>query len=195
MPPVITVSNATKPRRPRGETVALLDSVAMRVRLRPLRPDDVDEVLAARDSVVGEPGPDARARMLRRIEAGGKLVGGRLDLGIDMDGELVGHVDARCPEGAMPPGVFEIGIELHGTPRRGHGLGTEAVELLADHLFRTYDAGRVQASTALGNTAMRRVLEKTGFTFEGVLRGFMPGPGGRVDYTMYGLTRTDWESR
>lgn len=174
--------------------MSAIDIRGERVRLRPLRPEDVDELLAARDSVIGAPGADARKQMLRRIKAGGKLENGRLDLGIEADGKLVGHVDARHAEQAMPPGVFEFGIELHGTPRRGHGWGTEAVALLAGHLFRDYDAGRVQASTALDNYAMRRILDKNGFTYEGTLRGFMPDSDGRADYALYGLTRDDWET-
>jgi RimJ/RimL family protein N-acetyltransferase len=51
----------------------------------------------------------------------------------------------------------------------------------------------VQASTAPGNAAMRRVLEKLGFTEEGTLRGYMPAREGREDYVLYALTRSDWE--
>jgi RimJ/RimL family protein N-acetyltransferase len=50
----------------------------------------------------------------------------------------------------------------------------------------------VQASTAAGNTAMRRVLEKLGFVYEGTLRAFMPAAEGRDDYVMYAVTRPDW---
>jgi len=48
---------------------------------------------------------------------------------------------------------------------------------------------RVQASTDLGNTAMRRALENAGFAFEGVLRGFMPAGERRCDYALYALIR------
>jgi RimJ/RimL family protein N-acetyltransferase len=74
---------------------------------------------------------------------------------------------------------------------RGRGIGREAVELFTDSLL---DEGieRVQASTALDNASMRRVLEHLGFAFEGVLRDFAPGPeGGREDYALYSLTRRD----
>ena len=50
----------------------------------------------------------------------------------------------------------------------------------------------MQASTAADNTPMRRVLEKLGFAYEGTLRGFMPGDGGRDDYVLYAVTRRDW---
>jgi RimJ/RimL family protein N-acetyltransferase len=51
----------------------------------------------------------------------------------------------------------------------------------------------VQASTAADNVAMRRVLEKLGFVYEGTLRDFMPASEGRDDYVMYSVTRRDWE--
>jgi RimJ/RimL family protein N-acetyltransferase len=42
---------------------------------------------------------------------------------------------------------------------------------------------------------MRCVLERLGFGFEGVLRGFMPTANrGSRDYTMYAMTRDDWEN-
>jgi RimJ/RimL family protein N-acetyltransferase len=42
---------------------------------------------------------------------------------------------------------------------------------------------------------MRRVLERLGFTLEGVMRAFMAGPTGREDYALYGVTRSDWQTR
>jgi RimJ/RimL family protein N-acetyltransferase len=88
--------------------------------------------------------------------------------------------------------VFEIGISMFAGAR-GRGLGREAVRLLTDLLVREHDAYRVQASTDLENAAMRTVLERLGYSFEGVLRGFMPTEdGGRADYAMYAVTRRDW---
>ena len=95
---------------------------------------------------------------------------------------------------ALPPGVFELGIALFATGSRGRGFGTEAVRLLAAHLFREFGAERVQASTDVANGAMRRVLEKLGFVEEGVMRGFMPAEEGRADYVLYGVTKSEWRS-
>jgi RimJ/RimL family protein N-acetyltransferase len=50
------------------------------------------------------------------------------------------------------------------------------------------------ASTAVENVAMRRVLEKVGLAFEGVMRAFMPRQSGRRDdYALYAVTRSEWE--
>jgi aminoglycoside 6'-N-acetyltransferase len=129
-----------------------------------------------------------------RIARSGRFVDGRLDLGIEADGRLVGDVSARRPAGAFPPGVVEIGISL--LPEyRGRGLGTAAVTLVTDRLFRDERAERVQATTDVRNTAMRRVFEKLGFVEEGVMRGFMPSEGGRADYVLYGVTKAEWATR
>jgi [ribosomal protein S5]-alanine N-acetyltransferase len=105
----------------------------------------------------------------------------------------VGEIDARCPANAFPPGVFEVGIELYADEDRGRGYGAAAVRQIVDRLFAREGAERVQASTAADNAAMRRVLEKLGFVYEGTLRDFMPAGEGREDYVMYAVTRRDWE--
>jgi RimJ/RimL family protein N-acetyltransferase len=157
-----------------------------RVLLRAYRPDEFDLLLGqARLSTtrVGELTPE---RLRLRIARSGRFVEGRLDLGIEADDDLVGSIEARASAGGLPPGVCELGIELFAAGR-GRGLGTEAVRLLTRHLL----AGgfpRVQATTDVSNTAMRRVLEKAGFLHEGTLRGFMPAGDGRVDYALYAVT-------
>jgi RimJ/RimL family protein N-acetyltransferase len=67
---------------------------------------------------------------------------------------------------------------------------------LTGHLFAEQDAVRVQATTDLDNSAMRRTLDALGFGFEGVLRGFMPqAVAPPRDYAMYGITRDDWTTK
>ena len=134
----------------------------------------------------------AHERMRRRIANSGRLVGGWLDLAIDAEGSLVGEIDARHPPRAMPPGVFELGIALFDEEVRGRGYGTEAIALLTAHLFAELGAERVQASTAVDNSAMRRVFEKLGFAKEGVMRSYMPAGESRDDYVLYAVTRADW---
>lgn len=167
------------------------------VRLRALR--DADLELLVEHMGVGGPATkvsDAvlRRRLARRISRSGRFVEGRLDLGVEVGGRLVGGVEARRPKGAWPPGVAEIGIGLFAESDRGRGIGTEAVRLLTERLFSEHGVARVQASTAVGNAAMRSVLERLGYRFEGVLRGFMPGPDGREDYALYGVTLEDWRA-
>lgn len=166
--------------------------------LRPLREDELDALLAGRaslDDTAHISQPDERSRMRARIERSGRLVEGRLELAIEVEGRLVGDIDARSSSGFAPPGVWEVGIALFDTADRGRGRGSEAVRLLADHLFEAEGAARVQAGTAVGNVPMRRVLEKLGFTEEGVMRDFLPSGDGRVDCVLYALTAADRAAR
>jgi RimJ/RimL family protein N-acetyltransferase len=165
------------------------------VTLRPLDVADVDVLMAHPDegSPPGlQPTEEERRRRLERVvRRSPAFADGRLDLAVCIDGRLVGRVDARRPEGALPPGVVEIGIGLF-TDARGRGVGRRAVELLLERLLAEHEIDRVQASTAIDNAAMRRVLERAGFALEGVLRAYMPdGRGGRVDYALYAITRGD----
>jgi ribosomal-protein-serine acetyltransferase len=123
----------------------------------------------------------------RRVEHSGEWFEGRLDLAIEADGQMAGSIGARQPPHSLPPGVCEIGIELHAAAR-GLGLGGEAIELFADWLLANgFD--RVQASTDVTNQRMRRTFERLGWEHEGTLRAFMPANGGRADYAMYAVTR------
>lgn len=170
-----------------------------RVLLRGFRPDEVDVAVTRTGGVSSwSAGDDAeRGRRRReRIERSGSRTEWELLFAVEAGGRLVGDVQGRCSDHAMPPGVWEIGIELWDESDRGRGIGREAVALLSSHLFEHEDGIRVQATTDVDNEAMRRALEALGFWFEGVLRGFMPvADGAPRDYAIYGLTREDWETK
>jgi RimJ/RimL family protein N-acetyltransferase len=138
-------------------------------------------------------GPAIDERVRTMIERSGQLTNGMLDLGIDVDGRLVGEIQARCPQFGLPRGVFELGIGLFDEADRGGGIGTRAVAMMTTRLFELSGAHRVQISTDVDNAAMRAVAERLGFGFEGVLAGFMPDPRGPRDYAMYGITRDRYE--
>jgi [ribosomal protein S5]-alanine N-acetyltransferase len=169
-----------------------------RIVLRALRLDELDilsDAYLKADYPLGGAKLPTRAQLRRRIERSGTLWNGKLELGIEAEGRLVGDADARAPRGAFPPGVFEIGVTLFDAAERGRGYGLEATRLITDHLFATEGAERVQATTADWNTPMRRVLERLGFANEGTLRAFFPAENGRDDYVLYALTRSDWEGQ
>jgi RimJ/RimL family protein N-acetyltransferase len=161
-----------------------------RVTLRPFRPGEFRHVweFRLRDGAR----PENRERLRRRYARSGTFHDGFLDLAIEAEGRLVGEIDARRGRNMMPEGVYELGIALFDEADRGRGYGREAVALMTGHLFRELGAGRVQGSTSVANHGMRRVFERCGFTFEGVMRGFMPGgDGARDDYALYAVTRAD----
>lgn len=163
-----------------------------RVTLRPFRPEEFDRALAR------EPSEDAERREVRRrrLALSGTRTAWEIMFAVEADGRLQGDAQARCSDQAMPPGVWEIGIDLWDEADRGRGVGSEAVRLLTAHLFAREGAHRIQATTDLENAAMRRVLERCGFAFEGVLRGFMPTSDGPArDYAMYATTTPDDDQR
>ena len=170
------------------------------VSLRPLRAEDFDAMWAAREVGSGrsrsEDDEVMQRRLRARIERSGRFVEGRIDFAIELDGRLVGGIEARQPREGLPRGAYELGISLFAEADRGRGVGTRAVELMTDRLFEDPGTARVQASTWVENQAMRRALEKLGFVSEGVMRAFMPRrDGGRDDYALYAVTREDWEAR
>lgn len=170
-----------------------------RVSLRPFRADEIGVLAEARRRppdlaypVAEEPDLD----LLRgRVERSGSFAEGELLLAVEADGRLVGEVQARQPRDGLPPGVFELGVELFDPGDRGRGLGAEAVALMTSLLFTRLGAHRVQASTDLENRSMRDVLRRLGFAEEGILRGFMPSEDGPRDYAMYAMTKDDWDTR
>ena len=166
--------------------------------LRPLSEEDVRVILDA-EPASDRPGhstPEQREEALRkRVEAQGTFVDHRIDLAIERGGRLVGAIEARRPRQGLPPGAYELGIGVFSEQDRGHGTGTTAVRLFTEYLFSDPETMRVQASTWVGNTAMRRVFERLGFTYEGVMRSFMPSlERGRDDYALYAIVRSDLDA-
>ena len=176
----------------------MVEPAEVRVRLRPLEVADVEALAAAHDAdpaSFAPEGAEARERLRRQIERSPTLEdGGLVNLAVEADGVLVGDIQARAPKHGFPPGVCEIGITLFADAR-GRGIGRAAVALYTEQLHAE-GWERVQASTAVENHAMRRVLERLGYEFEGVLRSFSPGAdGGREDYAIYAATRESWRTR
>jgi RimJ/RimL family protein N-acetyltransferase len=167
-----------------------------RIVLRGYRPDEIEEALVRLAEVGKKYGAGREfdaAQRRERLERSGTRTAWEIMFAIDLDGRIVGDVQGRCSDQAMPPGVWEIGIEIDDESLRGQGIGREAVALLTAHLFEREAAHRVQATTDVDNAAMRRVLEVLGFTDEGTLRGFMPRSDGPPrDYEMYAMTDEDW---
>jgi RimJ/RimL family protein N-acetyltransferase len=161
--------------------------------LRGFAPQEIDEAMRRIGGGI-PPGDDGLAlRRRERLERSGARNGWEVLFAIEAEGRLVGDVQGRSSDLALPPGVWEVGIELWDEADRGRGLGREAVGLLSSHLFEHEGATRVQATTDVDNDAMRRTLHGLGFSFEGVLRGFMPVPEGTPrDYAIYGITKADW---
>ena len=98
-------------------------------------------------------------------------------------GEILGggtlhHLDSKRA-------IIEIGYWLY-PHARGHGVATKTARALAEHAF---DLGvrRVVAHVKVGNSASERVLERAGFTREGISRSMPAANGSRVDKAVWSL--------
>jgi RimJ/RimL family protein N-acetyltransferase len=79
----------------------------------------------------------------------------------------------------------EIGYWLL-TEGRGRGIATRVARALATHAFHV-GLRRVEAVVRPENTASIRVLERAGFTREGLLRSLLRHGSGRADAIIYSL--------
>ena len=166
-----------------------------KVTLRPFLADELNILWVRRvaNAASWMIGPNSYERLKSRVQNSGRFTDGWLFLAIDADEQLVGEVEARHIDRSMPPGVFELGIELYDESDRGHGFGSETIALFTSYLFQDYGAERVCGSTSTKNASMCRVFETCGFALEGVMRAFMPSAEGREDYALYAITKREWE--
>jgi RimJ/RimL family protein N-acetyltransferase len=105
----------------------------------------------------------------------------------DGDDRPMGSIGVRV---LHDQGAAETGY--HIVPdRRGRGLATGALRLIARWTFAELPVARLQLTTHLGNPASQRVAEKAGFTREGVLRAWADQRGERVDLVMWSLLPGD----
>ncbi len=88
---------------------------------------------------------------------------------------------------------FEIWYQVH-QDHRGKGLATQAASMLVNHLFNATSVNRIQATVVVGNDASCRVLEKSGMSKEGVMRGVWFLHGVYRDEYLYSIVRGDWVS-
>jgi len=168
------------------------------VRLRPVTSGDLPYLVSKQTPEVTAPynwfGFRSETEIVRHFEDDGFLgeLYGKLIVELDTaDGPFpIGDVSWHAVDYGPPPAsrCWNIGITLD-PEWRGFGHGTRAQRLLADHLFATTTAERVEASTDVENMAERRALERAGFSFEGVLRRAQFRGGAWHDLALYSLAR------
>ncbi|MGH3507978.1 MAG: GNAT family N-acetyltransferase [Nocardioidaceae bacterium] len=86
---------------------------------------------------------------------------------------------------------YEISYQLFGDRHAGRGYTSEAVRLLVNYLFGLKRVNRLQLNIHPENAASRRVAEKCGFTFEGVMRGAWFHNGAYWDLEIWSLLRDE----
>jgi RimJ/RimL family protein N-acetyltransferase len=99
------------------------------------------------------------------------------------DGSILGGLTLRHFDPMR--GVIEVGYWLFAAAR-GRGIATRAVRAAAREAFAC-GLSRIEANVRVGNDASERVLERAGFTREGVKRRLLRHEGGRADATLFSL--------
>jgi RimJ/RimL family protein N-acetyltransferase len=172
------------------------------LQVRPYRPSDFDRVRPW----IGDPGSspwppyaprpsDGEVRRLLDGDDQPNLARFAMVVREGRAERVVGEVQYRHSMPVFPPGVFGLGVVVWNPADRGRGYGTEAQRQLVDRLFEHERGRRIQAETHPRNTAERRVLERLGFTAEGVLRDYFDAAEDLGDLVMYSLLRREWTER
>jgi [ribosomal protein S5]-alanine N-acetyltransferase len=108
----------------------------------------------------------------------------------ESDGAMIGGVTvANVRRGIVQAGT--IGYWT-GEPHAGLGYMTAALRVLLPTLFGELNLHRVEAACIPTNAPSIRVLEKCGFTHEGLARRYLCINGAWQDHLLYGLLREDF---
>jgi ribosomal-protein-alanine N-acetyltransferase len=106
-------------------------------------------------------------------------------LAIEMNGEAIGGIGI-----APKPDVYARGANIGywlGEPFWGKGIMTEAVTLMVKYAFQNFNLVRLQAGVYSSNPASMKVLEKAGFTKEGIAKKAIFKRGEFLDEHIYAL--------
>jgi RimJ/RimL family protein N-acetyltransferase len=168
-----------------------------RLELRPLREADVaslfeihsdPEVMRYWDASIWQSDQRGRAMVARDLALTARDY---LRLGIESraSGKLLGtcalwRIDAQSRRA-------EVGYAL-GAAGWGQGYMHEALSALLEYGFTELDLNRVEADTDPRNERSTRLLERLGFTREGLFRERCIVDGEVSDSAMYGLLRREW---
>ena len=167
-----------------------------RLLLRPWRMDDADDVLAyaadpewTRYLLPSRPYEFHHAveYLTAKIAADHASQG---DWAIEFEGRVIGGTNLDLQ---LAYGRAEIGYAI----ARSHwnkGFGTEVCRAVIDIGFGTLPLNRIHVLSIAENLASRRVMEKSGTTFEGTVRHFELHRGEPVDVVMYAILREEWEA-
>jgi ribosomal-protein-alanine N-acetyltransferase len=106
---------------------------------------------------------------------------------IEVEGTAVGGIAFHVQSDVERVGA-ELGYWL-GEKYWGRGIATAAVRAVTEHALATHGLRRVFALPFAHNRASARVLEKAGFTLEGVLRSSALKDGQVLDQLLYARIR------
>lgn len=104
---------------------------------------------------------------------------------IEMDGRVVGQLNvANILYGSVSSAVIGYWVSPEVA---GRGVTPTAVALATDYLFNIVGLHRVEIAIRPENAASLRVVEKLGFRYEGLKRGYIHINGGWRDHLIFAL--------
>ena len=86
----------------------------------------------------------------------------------------------------------ELGYKI-GSHWWKQGYSSEAARAVIDYMFRNTDIERIDAFSSVENPASKKVMEKIGMHYEGLLRHYYKTRDGFHDCTLYAIIRKEWE--
>lgn len=170
-----------------------------RLTVRRFSPADAERFAAYRsDPVVARfqswepPLPLADARQtVERFAQGDPEAPGWFQYAVDLGGVLIGDLGLNLHENLLQA---EVGFTL-ASQYQGQGYASEAVLGLLHHLFVDRELHRVSAEADARNTASVRLLERVGFTREGLRLSNTWFKGEWTDDVLFGYLRDNYLSR
>ncbi|WP_433791191.1 GNAT family N-acetyltransferase [Actinoplanes sp. CA-252034] len=161
-----------------------------RLLLRPFEPGDVTAVHAyASDPEVVrymDWGPNTLAETEAFVADAADPAEGVHLFAVEHEGHVVGAVELRVTNHIHARGEFGYALARSAW---GRGLATEAAAAVLAFAFDRAGLHRVAATCDPANTGSRRVLEKTGLTYEGRLKDYLHIRGQWRDRLLYAATR------
>jgi RimJ/RimL family protein N-acetyltransferase len=141
------------------------------------------------DSSIGEiRGRDGVAQLIERIQNLEKLNTG-IGFGLWRQDQLLGHFGIHNMSETHQKA--QVGYWM-ASNQAGKGYASKALRALVDFGFKTFNLQRVEATTATTNHASIRLLERTGFQREGLLRSAHKIGDRFVDDFIYSVLRSEW---
>jgi aminoglycoside 6'-N-acetyltransferase len=170
-----------------------------RLTLRRFTPLDAERFAAYRsDPAVARfqgwdaPLPLAEAQeSVERFASSDPEAAGWFQYAVDLDGVLIGDVGLNLHQNLMQA---DLGFTF-ATQYQRKGYASEAVRGLLEHVFAERELHRVSAEADARNTASTRLLERVGFTREGLRLSNTWLKGEWTDDVLFGYLRDDYLNR
>ncbi|MQS96960.1 GNAT family N-acetyltransferase [Companilactobacillus halodurans] len=106
--------------------------------------------------------------------------------------QIVGSVGAGFEDRSLKHWL-DMGITIYHEDMWDKNIGSRALNLFMDYLFKLYDLPHIGITTWSGNPRMMHVAEKIGMKEEARIRQIRYYQDKYYDYMEYGILRSEWE--